>query len=226
MIYAYHLWQNELLLDRLILLCSAVILNNLSLHKACFILSDATYLHAEQLTERVQSYITVNMELFLTTGMLNDISIHLVKDLARFARQKQAEKSPVSRSNRLAVQALEVHADWLALQDIPHVVPRSNAPSRKDSRHFKSSSSGPNKLTVSAGTSESPHHSPNVQSNEDIFTMDDADMVPSVILTPLPTSPTPATHASPVWKAPSMPRYVNLTMWRISFLTIKYLVWI
>ncbi|KAF9456753.1 hypothetical protein BDZ94DRAFT_1345506 [Collybia nuda] len=202
---------NELLLDRLVLICSAVILNHLSLNKACFILSDAAYLHAGQLTERLETYITVNMELFLTTGMLDDIPTHLIDRLAQFARQKQIEKYPISRSNRLALQAIAIHSDWLALQDIPHPVPRSNVIPRKDPLHVKSSPSRP-KLLLQTPVSDSLYERagprsqgaiPRPQTNEDIFTMDNADVAPIPKLTPLPATPTPRL---PVWKAPSKPR--------------------
>lgn len=191
-----------------------MILNHLSLNNACFILSDATYLHAEQLIERLQNYITVNMELFLTTGMLDDIPTHLVKHLAQFVRQKQAEKSPVSRSNCLALEAMVAHADWLALQDIPHPIPRANVSSRKRSFHFKSSPTGPSPLLPRPVIGDIPHYNPSTrpqgairrpQSSEDMFVMDDTDMVLSSI------NPAPR---PPVWKAPSKPRYVKFHDYR------------
>ncbi|KAF8071818.1 hypothetical protein FPV67DRAFT_1482821 [Lyophyllum atratum] len=210
---------NELLLDRLVLLCSVVIIQHANIHNACFILADATHLHAVQLTERIQNFITVNMELFLETGMLDDIPVALVKQLAQFARQKQTEKSPVSRSEQLVQAALTQHADWLALQDIPAPISRSNrAISRKESATLK--------LTPRAGPSGSPHHSPSIRpdrairrppSNDDIFAMDEADVPPSLIpdhsQNPLLVAgaqniTASAAHVSPtpVWKAASTPR--------------------
>ncbi|GLB40300.1 putative regulator of chromosome condensation (RCC1) repeat [Lyophyllum shimeji] len=210
---------NELLLDRLVLLCSAVILQHTNIHNACFVLADATHLHAQQLIERVQSFITVNMELFLEAGMLEDIPISLVRQLARFAGKKQAEKSPVSRSDRLIDAALTKHGDWLALQDIPTPIVRSHqAISRKESATLK--------LTPIAGPSGSPRLSPSIRpdrsirrppSSDDIFAMDDADMPPSLIADhsqdpsslkkPPSAAPSlPATPASSVWKAASIPR--------------------
>ncbi|KAG6840585.1 hypothetical protein C0991_005725 [Blastosporella zonata] len=218
---------NELLLDRLVLLCSVVILQHVNIHNACFILADATYLHAEQLIDRIQSFVTVNMEVFLETGMLDDIPAYLVKQLAQFARQKQIEKSSVSRSDEFAKQALERHADWLALQDFPVPFGRSNQGiPRKESAILKMARTGPN---------DSPHQSPRVHpqqspstqsqrdlrrpsSNDDIFAMDEADNLPSRILdqprlslsAATPSSPAALTAststATPIWKAASTPR--------------------
>ncbi|KAF5382168.1 hypothetical protein D9615_004464 [Tricholomella constricta] len=205
---------NELLLDRLVFLCSVVILRHTNVYNACFVLADATHLHAQQLIERIQSFITVNMELFLETGMLDDIPESLVKQLAFFARNKQAEKSPISRSDRLINEALTKHADWLALQDIPVPIARSSHTiSRKESAALG--------LTPRGGSSGPPHQSPSIRphrvirrppSNDDIFAMDDGDVPLSLIadhsqaMDPLakPQSTTPV--PTPAWKAASTPR--------------------
>ncbi|RDB25530.1 BTB/POZ domain-containing protein 1 [Hypsizygus marmoreus] len=213
---------NELLLDRLILLCSSVILQYTNIQNACYVLADATYLHAQQLTERIQSLIAVNMELFLDSGMLDDIPISLVKELAQFIRAKQEEKSPISRSGRLTNEAMEKHADWLALQDIPTTIPRSNHVAlRKGSANLQLSPS--NKKTPRLGPSSSPHPSPSIRpqrvirrppSGDDIFAMDDADVPVSLSTEQLPqaslslpkTQNIGVVSSSPVWKAPSIPR--------------------
>lgn len=46
--------QNELLLDRLVLLCSSVIQRRINVSNACSILSDATYFNALPLVRSVQ----------------------------------------------------------------------------------------------------------------------------------------------------------------------------
>ncbi|KAF8810432.1 hypothetical protein BYT27DRAFT_7186506 [Phlegmacium glaucopus] len=118
---------NELLLDRLVLLCSSVILANANIYNACYILSDATHYHAQQLVERLQEYITVNMESFLESRMLDEIAYTLVKQLAKFVRAKQTEKSPFSRSDAFVNEMMEKHAEWLAEQDLPEPIVRANA---------------------------------------------------------------------------------------------------
>ncbi|KAG5646993.1 hypothetical protein DXG03_001717 [Asterophora parasitica] len=199
----------ELLLDRLVLLCSVVVLQHTNVHNACFVLADATHLHAQQLIERIQSFVAANMELFLESGMLDDIPTFLVKQLAQFTRIKQAEKFPMSRSGELIHEALAKHADWLALQDIPGPIVRPNHPPQISRRE----SQGTLKQTPRGGpNSGSPHPSPSVRpqrvirrrpSNDDIFTMDDAD-VPHIQETIAPVTPTKV--PAPVWKAASTPR--------------------
>lgn len=138
------------------LLCSAVILQHANIHNACFILAEATHLHAQQLIDRIQSFITVNMELFLETGMLDDFSTALVKQLTEFSQAKQTEKYPITRSSHLINEALIKHADWLALQDIPMPISRSShAISRKESVNLMT--------TAHAGPSKSVMHNPSIR---------------------------------------------------------------
>jgi hypothetical protein len=182
-----------LLLDRLVLLCSAVILNHVNIYNALYILADAMHFHAEQLAERLQSYISVNMEHFLDSGMLDDIPFALVEQLSKFAQQKQVEKSSISRSNILAQRALEAHAEWLALQDIPS----THLPSRKFLTNVNLSPPVPSKRTprLPTSTPQSPSIHPErtirrPSSGDDIFMMDDADSLPSFNLDqPQPTTP-------------------------------------
>ncbi|KAG6857373.1 hypothetical protein H0H87_004733 [Tephrocybe sp. NHM501043] len=206
---------NELLLDRLVSICSSVILQHVNVHNACFVLAEATYLHAEQLIDRIQSFITVNMELFLETGILDDIPSYLIKQLAQFARQKQVEKSPISRSDLLVEMALEKHKDWLELQDFPVPLGRqSQGISRKESATLKMSRTGPN-----SSPQQSPSTHPQLRrpaSNDDIFAMDEA--LPSRIVdqsrpplsaaNPLSSAEAASStsNPTPVWKAASNPR--------------------
>ncbi|KAG6812376.1 hypothetical protein H0H92_003189 [Tricholoma furcatifolium] len=203
---------NELLLDRLVLLCSAVILQHVNINNACFVLADATHLHARQLIDRIQSFIIVNMELFLETGMLDDIPVHLVKQLSHYAQQKQMEKSPISRSDLLVNLAIEKHSDWLALQDFPaplgyatHTITRKESTSLKRSKAVPSASPLPSpKVQPVRGLRHPP-------SNDDIFTMDEA-LPPRFVDQPLSSTSTVNAPGSgplptpPVWKATSIPR--------------------
>lgn len=136
-----HSCQNELLLGRLVLLCSSVILANVNIYNACYILSDATHYHAQQLIERLQAYITVNMESFLESRILDEISYTLVKQLATFVRAKQMEKSPFSRSDAFVNEMMEKYAEWLAEQDWPEAIIRANSLMIPPSRSSAGSSS-------------------------------------------------------------------------------------
>ncbi|KAG6821309.1 hypothetical protein H0H93_000170 [Arthromyces matolae] len=197
---------NELLLDRLVLLCSVVILQHVNVNNASFILADATHLHALQLIDRIQNFITVNLELFLETRILDDIPPFLVKQLGEYARQKQKEKAPISRSDFLVTEAMERHADWLAPQDFPVPLGRTSQ-SRKDPAYSKASR---------AGINVTPQPSPNLQpqrglrhppSNDDIFALDDIPSLPAPAVSPMNLGIVTASPApTPVWKAASAPR--------------------
>ncbi|KLO18230.1 hypothetical protein SCHPADRAFT_820098 [Schizopora paradoxa] len=110
---------SELLLDRLMLVCSSVILRHITILNVCSVLAEATYYHADDLCASLQGYMSQNMETFLESRMLDDLPDHLVKQLAAFVRKKQAEKLPTSRSRELVEELLVKHGEWLALQDIP-----------------------------------------------------------------------------------------------------------
>lgn len=121
------LFQSELLLDRLMLLCSETILQHLNICNVCSILSDATHFHASQLVGSLQGYMARNMETLLESRMLDDLSTALIKQLSMFVRARQAEKLPFTRSGQLIAEALKKHAAWLELQDIPQPIVRTAA---------------------------------------------------------------------------------------------------
>lgn len=217
--------QTELLLDRLVLLCSAVILQHMNISNTPYILSDATHLHAQELVERTQSIMAVNMELMLESGMLDGIPTALVESLAQYIRAKQMEKSPVSRSSLLTEQALIKHADWLELQDIPGPINRSKQKMfDRDFTGLPQSPHRPGRNVKEPPLDSSPHQSPSLlpnilirlpPSNDDIFLMDDPDD-PAPLSgdnAQLPSTPSNSQskidNPSPVWKATSVPRLVS-----------------
>lgn len=59
--------------------------------------------------------------------MLDDLPMHILRQLSEFIRARQAEKLPVTRSGKMVERALQNWKDWLALQDFPQPV----VPSRK-----------------------------------------------------------------------------------------------
>ncbi|KAL5530926.1 hypothetical protein ACEPAG_3802 [Sanghuangporus baumii] len=112
----------ELLLDRLLLVCSSVILQFLNINNACAILSDASHFNAKQLVSSVHGYLARNLETLLESRMLDDLPVHLLRQLAEFIRVRQSEKLPVTRSGMMVEKALEIWKDWLSLQDIPQPI--------------------------------------------------------------------------------------------------------
>ncbi|KAJ6502123.1 hypothetical protein C8R45DRAFT_1190437 [Mycena sanguinolenta] len=207
----------ELLLDRLVLLCSSVILKWTDINNACYILADAAHFHAQQLVETIMGYMTANMETLLESRMLDDLAPALIKQLSKFVAKKQKEKSPKVRSNLMVDRAMAIHGDWLALQDIPEViVPSSRFPGRRDAptsptsakRRRSGTASLTNSPVIAAQTSTTPH-SPKVQSSnpaiDDIFEMDDTELALPAPSIPT-TDPVPSTSTAPVWKPSSTPR--------------------
>ena len=67
------------------------------------------------------------MESFLESCILDEIPYSLVKQLAKFVHAKQIEKSWFSRSDAFVNGMMEKYAEWLAEQDVPKPIIRTNA---------------------------------------------------------------------------------------------------
>ncbi|KAF7770867.1 hypothetical protein Agabi119p4_6841 [Agaricus bisporus var. burnettii] len=182
---------NELLVDRLVLLCSEVILTYTSLHNACYVLYLATYYSATQLIDRVQSFITANMELFLQSYMLDDIPLDLLTQLSNYAQEKQKEKAPFVRGGVLEEGVMEKWRKWVEDLDVPIPIVRSNKP-WKEKKGLPLPDFGKDKR---GGREKGLRRPP---SGDDIFIMDDTDL-----LSPqLGSSSTPG----PAWKVYVAPK--------------------
>ncbi|KAF7295284.1 hypothetical protein MIND_01067600 [Mycena indigotica] len=187
-----YIIQDELMLDRLVLLCSEVILKWTDINHACFILAEASYYHAEQLVDSVQGYIAENLETFLECSMLNDLTPSLIKQLSHFVSRRQIEKSPKARTNFVIERAMTLHGDWLALQDIAEPIPLSTKGAGR--KPPSSPELGP-KRRRSGILSNSAVMVPQAPSTamDEIFEIDDAEVAPPK-------------HPAPVWKASSVPK--------------------
>lgn len=114
--------QNELLLDRLVLLCSSVILAHTNISNACYILADASHYHVQPLIAKLHEYISINMESFLVENRILDELPHaLVKELALFVRERQVDKSPFARSGEFVKRLVGKYGEWLSGEDVPDV---------------------------------------------------------------------------------------------------------
>lgn len=82
------------------------------------------------------------MESFLESCILDEIPHTLVKQLAKFVRAKQMEKSSFSRSDAFVNEMMEKYAGWLAEQDVPEPIVRKNALMMSHAR----ASAGPSSL--------------------------------------------------------------------------------
>jgi inhibitor of Bruton tyrosine kinase len=67
------------------------------------------------------------MESFLESCILDEIPHSLAKQLSKFVLAKQMEKSSFSRSDAFVNGMMEKYADWLAEQDVPEPIIRTNA---------------------------------------------------------------------------------------------------
>ena len=196
--------QNELLLHRLVLVCSEIILRHVNVNNACFILAEATHYHVAPLVESLQGYIAVNMETFLESRMLDDLSPDLVTELATFARKKQVQRLRLDELDAQVARLMAAHADWLAMADVAEPVIPSNR-ARKDSAKMSPSASTktlrkpPSSPTLGAQVQVST-----IGGNDDIFEMDDA--IPPFNMGAPPPPPPPPASSSRVWKTSNAPR--------------------
>ncbi|KAI0041827.1 hypothetical protein FA95DRAFT_1639827 [Auriscalpium vulgare] len=203
---------NELLLDRLLLICSSIILKYVNIHNACAILSDASRLSCIPFADRIQRYMAVNMETLLESRVLDDLTPRLLKQLSHAVRTHQAAKMPLSRSGRLVDIAVERNLAWLAEQDIPVPIVRTAA--------VKMSPKLSPKKTRRSSLPVSPTGSPTMRPNasrtgpahaggEDIFSMDESDFVPALSLdADVPTSS--SGHKPGPWRARSTAPRVDM----------------
>lgn len=164
--------------------------------------------------------MTINMEALLESQMLDDLTPDLVEQLGGFVRHLQTKKSPISRSNALVNKAMETYADWLALQDIPQPIVRSNrhgphksSPIASPPSPSKMISRQPSRLLspVSGPIGGHPDPRRSIQASDGILTVDDSDTFHTPTLDPL-RRPSSDSLAVSAWKgAPTIPRYAYLS---------------
>lgn len=118
--------------------------------------------------------------------MLDDLPVDIVKQLAKFIRAQQADKSPLSRSNVLVDGAMERNAEWIALQDFPTpIVPTARAAEKERGnamREAREARMSPPGLTKRESVPGSPVVRPRISSSklvgvaslgeDDLFAMD------------------------------------------------------
>ncbi|KAK8869660.1 hypothetical protein IAR55_000228 [Kwoniella newhampshirensis] len=118
----------ELLLDRLVLVCSRVIIRHCNVFNAAALATEAAFYQATTLKLSIFDYIISCLETMLESGLLDDMENDVLQDLCDTIAKKQGAKLSVSRSQVLVKQAMEKHREWLLLQDIP--APRIRQPFR------------------------------------------------------------------------------------------------
>ncbi|KAJ3576540.1 hypothetical protein NP233_g344 [Leucocoprinus birnbaumii] len=189
---------NELLLDRLVLLCSSVILTWSSFHNACSILSDSTHFSCIPLINKIQYYITSNMELFLQSHMLDELPIELVYQLARYAQEKQKEKAPFVNGGKLLDEVMIRWCDWLDDTDVPVPFVRSWRVWREKTKSLPIPKF--ERKVDAVGEKEKGLRKP--PSADDLFVMDDTEG-PTLLHDPAQSA---AASAGPAWKVYVAPK--------------------
>ncbi|KAF8325428.1 uncharacterized protein EI90DRAFT_3072829 [Cantharellus anzutake] len=116
---------DELFLDRLVLICSSVILRHVSISNVTSLLMEAHHFRVQQLIRELETFIAVNAECMLECRLLDGLPSEVVASLAATVRQQQAKEFPVSRSNQKVQAAMERNADWLHELDVPQPIMRS-----------------------------------------------------------------------------------------------------
>lgn len=154
--------------------------------------------------------------------MLDDVPYALVKQLAKYVRGRQLEKSPFSRSTTFVATLLQKHAAWLEQEDIPSMIIRkfSREPFKKELSGLKSSPETPTKVlprVLSFTTPTKLNPSRPLSStmprrdvfSDDVFLMDEQD----VGSRPSSSRGGPIglggqLSPAPTWKATAAPKYV------------------
>jgi hypothetical protein len=210
----------EFLLDRLLLICSSIILGYLNIQNCCYILAEATHYNATELVDRVHEYMAANMESLLESRILDDIPQHLLVQLSIFITKKQTEKSKFTRTSDYLDTLFAKHWDWLASEDIPSPIVRSLKSITREPREVSKSTKlspplskekepkrkGSGALSTVAPTPLTPLRQH--PSGEDIFAMDIQDGVQQSMRQVPPMTPSKAESSGPVWKVAEAPRSV------------------
>ncbi|SCV67107.1 BQ2448_5753 [Microbotryum intermedium] len=109
---------NELLLDKLKAVCSAVLRSFITLRNVCAILSDAIFYEATDLARTCMYYLASSMETALENRLLDDLAPELLKALTDFVQERQGNKMPIARSGYLVNDLMAKHAAFVADLDI------------------------------------------------------------------------------------------------------------
>ncbi|KIR59891.1 hypothetical protein I314_04326 [Cryptococcus bacillisporus CA1873] len=116
----------ELLLDRLVLVCSRAIIRHCNVFNAAALASEASFYQANTLKLSVFDYIISCLETMLESGLLDEMDQNVLQDLSNVIAEKQKKRSPVAREGVLVKELMARHRDWLLVQDIPAPIVRQS----------------------------------------------------------------------------------------------------
>lgn len=132
---------NELLLDKLKLVCSSILRRfstsppaslvqstarltpflyffEVTLRNVCSILVEAAFYEANDLVRTCFEFLASSMETVLEGRLLDDLPPDLISSLSTFVQERQGARMPISRSGMLVDDLMIKHKSWLAEQDI------------------------------------------------------------------------------------------------------------
>jgi hypothetical protein len=110
---------NELLLDKLKLVCSSLLRRRVLPTNVASLLSNAEFFHALPLKEATIDYISRTMETLLEGGMLDELELKLVRDLTRLVRRKQDERMHRTQNADYLAALVLKHQEYFESLDIP-----------------------------------------------------------------------------------------------------------
>ncbi|PWN47537.1 hypothetical protein IE53DRAFT_371375 [Violaceomyces palustris] len=111
--------SNELLLDKLKLLCCVLLRRRVLANNVSAVLTDADFYHALPLKEACLDYCTRTMETLLESGMLDELGHRMLKDLTKYVRNKQDEKMRRTLASDRVLALIEKHREYYDDLDIP-----------------------------------------------------------------------------------------------------------
>ncbi|WWC69338.1 uncharacterized protein I206_103276 [Kwoniella pini CBS 10737] len=208
----------ELLLDRLVLICSRAIIKHCNAFNAAALATEAAFYQANTLKLSIFDYIISCMETMLESGLLDEMDTDVLQDLSDVIAQKQSVKLSVSKNQVLVKAAMEKHREWLLLQDIPQPrirqpfkwKPRSPALSPVDTMTFSSSNKEKKRAQIPPSPLLSPEMLPSAA--DGMFQMDDEPPTPPSTsgattprvtrpVTPLDLAAVPGQSKGAVWRS-------------------------
>ncbi|KZV60410.1 hypothetical protein PENSPDRAFT_659569 [Peniophora sp. CONT] len=210
---------NELLLERLLLVCASLVLKYITPHNISAVYTDASNLDCAPLHARLHDYMATGLETLLDGNLLDELHPRLVKSLSVAIRDAQADHMRRARVGTMVEieMLMDKYKDWLDNEDFPVPIVRTAAP--RNSPKLSPKASRNRRTSLPGSPTTSPSIRPGLSSipvggDEDLFTMDD---VPALNLDSPAVPPTTATPAaapevkgaSP-WKSKATPQRVDM----------------
>lgn len=180
---------NELLLDRLKLVCCMLLRRRVTPQNVSAIMTDAHFYHALSLKTACMDYSARTMETLLESGALEELEHAILRDFTRYVRERQDERLHRRVATDHVAALIVKHQDYYDDLDIPKpslglsalkLKPRIRSPqlapadSRRSGRVLPSPANSPELRPLSVGADPGM-----------MFSMDEDEVAPSPSLTAL-----------------------------------------